>query len=357
MAAQVGVDVGSSAIKVVQLGGSGGKRTVEAMGLGVNPVGGWGETEAQKLSLAEAIRKTVGDAGIKLKRVRVALHEALVYTRVIDMPPLSEAELSSALSWEAEQYIPMPLSEVNLDWQILGSREMTDSDSKALKRRRMAVLLVAAPKKLIDKVVGVMQLAGLDPVGLETDMLALTRAVVPFDWFDEAHHKSAQGKPILVCHLGAAGTEIGVVEAGQPVFIFATATGGTGLTRAIAGGLKLDFAQAEQYKRTYGLLDDPLEGKIRQVLMEPMTMIVNELKRAMSFYVAHAQVAVPMKQLILSGGGAQLPGLGGYLAGQLNLEAMTANPTAKMSWNSQVRNRWVGIESVFSVAVGLALGE
>ena len=101
MAAQVGVDVGSSAIKVVQLGGSGGKRTVEAMGLGVNPVGGWGETEAQKLSLAEAIRKTVGDAGIKLKRVRVALHEALVYTRVIDMPPLSEAELSSALSWEA----------------------------------------------------------------------------------------------------------------------------------------------------------------------------------------------------------------------------------------------------------------
>src|SRR3989344_4821539 len=78
MAAQVGVDVGSSAIKVVQLGGSGGKRTVEAMGLGINPVGGWGETEAQSLQLAEAIRKTIGDAGVKLKRVRVALHEALV---------------------------------------------------------------------------------------------------------------------------------------------------------------------------------------------------------------------------------------------------------------------------------------
>ncbi len=335
MAAQVGVDVGSSAIKVVQWG--------ESAGMGVNPVGGWGETEAQKLSLAEAIRKTVGDAGIKVKRARVALHEALVYTRVIDMPPLSEAELASALSWEAEQYIPVPLSEVNLDWQILGSKEMAD------KRRKMAVLLVAAPKKLIDKVVGVMQLAGLDSVGLETDMLALTRAVVPLD--------SAQGKPILVCHLGAAGTEIGVIEAGQPVFIFATATGGTGLTRAIAGGLKLDFAQAEQYKRTYGLLDDPLEGKIKQGLVEPVTMIVNELKRAMSFYVAHAQVAVPMKQLILSGGGAQLPGLGGYLAGQLNLEAVTANPMAGMSWGSQVRNRFAGIESVFSVAAGLALGE
>lgn len=333
MAAQVGVDVGSSAIKVIQWG--------ESAGMGVNPVGGWGETEPDSLSLAEAIRKTVGDAGIGVKRARVALHEALVYTRVIDMPPLSEAELSSALSWEAEQYIPVPLSEVNLDWQILGSKDMPD------KRRKMAVLLVAAPKKLIDKVVGVMQLAGLDPVGLETDMLALTRALV----------SPASTGPILICHLGAAGTEIGVIEAGQPVFVFATATGGTALTRAIAAGLKLEFAQAEQYKRTYGLLDDQLEGKIKQVLAEPVTMIVNELKRAMSFYVAHASVAVPMKQLILSGGGAQLPGLGGYLAGQLNLEAVTANPMARMSWGSQVRNRFAGIESVFSVAAGLALGE
>lgn len=331
MAAQVGVDVGSSAIKVIQWG--------ESAGMGVNPVGSWGETEKDSLSLAEAIRKTVGDAGIKVKRARVALHEALVYTRVIDMPPLSEAELSSALSWEAEQYIPVPLSEVNLDWQILGSKEMVD------KRRKMAVLLVAAPKVLIDKVVGVMQLAGLEPVGLETDMLALIRAAPPM------------AGPILLCHLGAVGTEIGVIEAGKPVFVFATATGGVALTRAIAGSLKLEFAQAEQYKRTYGLLDDQLEGKIKQVLTEPVTMIVNELKRAMSFYVAHAQIAVPMKQLILSGGGAQLPGLGGYLAGQLNLEAVTANPMAGMSWNSQVRNRFVGIESVFSVAAGLALGE
>src|SRR3989344_998382 len=346
MAAQVGVDVGSSAIKVVQLGGSGGKRTVEAMGLGINPVGGWGETEAQSLQLAEAIRKTIGDAGVKLKRVRVALHEALVYTRVIDMPPLSEAELASALSWEAEQYVPVPLSEVNLDWQILGSREMADSDSKVLKRRKMAVLLVAAPKVLIDKVVAVAQLAGLEPVGLETDILALTRAVVP----------PAIPGPMLVCHLGAAGTEIGVMEAGQPVFIFAAATGGVALTRAIATGLKLEFAQAEQYKRTYGLLDDQLEGKIKQALVEPMTVIVNELKRAMSFYVAHAEGVVPVKQLVLSGGGAQLPGVGGYLAGQLNLETVAANPVAGMNWGSQVRNRWVGIESVFSVAVGLALG-
>jgi type IV pilus assembly protein PilM len=269
-----------------------------------------------------------------------------VYTRVIDMPPLSEAELASALSWEAEQYIPVPLSEVNLDWQILGSKEMPDSESRALKRRKMAVLLVAAPKKLIDKVVGVVQLAGLEPVGLETDLLALTRAVVP----------QAMTGPILVCHLGAVGTEIGVIEGGQPAFVLAAATGGVALTRAIGAGLKLDFAQAEQYKRTYGLLDDQLEGKIKQVLLEPMTVIVNELKRAMGFYVAHAQAAVPMKQLVLSGGGAQLPGLGGYLAGQLNLETVVANPLAGVSWSSQVRNRWAGIESVFSVAAGLAEG-
>ena len=104
MAAQFGLDIGASAIKVIQLSGGKGKYQVEAIGMGVNPVGNLATENKQELGMiAEGVRKTVIEAGIKLKKAKTALPESLVYTRVIELPPLSEAELASALSWEAAQ--------------------------------------------------------------------------------------------------------------------------------------------------------------------------------------------------------------------------------------------------------------
>lgn len=340
MAAQVGLDVGSASIKVIQVNKNGGKYLVEALGVGANPVGNTTTENPQERKLiAEAIRKTVMDAGIKLRQVRTALSESEVYSRVIEVPPLTEAELSSALGWEAEQYIPVPLKDVNLDWQILGK------SGDVNKTEKMLVLLVAAPKAVVAKMTELIQSAGLDPVVLETNILALSRAVVPV----------AEVNPILICNLGANGAEIGVVERGRLMFVYAAATGGIALTRSLSQGLKLEFVQAEQYKRAYGMDERQLEGKIKEVLIPAMGVVVNELKKAIHFYVSRNQTT-GIKQLILAGGGAQLSGLGTYLANQLNMEVMVSNPLAGWDWNPAIKQRFEGIESVFAVAVGLAIG-
>ena len=328
MAAQFGLDIGSSAIKVVQLSGGKGKYRVEAMGLGVNPGG-------EPAQIAEAVRRVVMEAGIKTRQVKAALAEAQVYTRVIQVPPLSEAELASSLSWEAEQYVPIPLTEVNLDWQIMRRGE----------GQKMEVLLVAAPKRSVEWLVGVLQSAGLEPVGLETEILAAARALVPGE----------QVPPTLVCNLGATAANLAIVENGQVVFTYLAQSGGMALTRVISQSLGLELAQAEQYKRTYGIDETQLEGKISKAMMPILTALVMELRKAMNFYATRNQ-QVPLSRLVLAGGGAQLPGLSGFLAAQLGMEVVIGTPLAGFEFKEGLKQRWEGLESVFAVAVGLAMG-
>ena len=234
MAAQFGLDIGASAIKVIQLSGGKGKYQVEAIGMGVNPVGNLATENKQELGMiAEGVRKTVIEAGIKLKKVKTALPESLVYTRVIELPPLSEAELASALSWEAEQYIPIPLTEVNLDWQIV-NRPNKDSE-----RNKMEVLLVAAPKTVVAKWVGLVESAGLELTVMETEILAASRSLV------RPVNNNEPVLPTVVCHIGADGTDISIVENGKLAFAYALPTGGVSLTRLISQGLGLDPARRE----------------------------------------------------------------------------------------------------------------
>ncbi|MBI4035096.1 MAG: type IV pilus assembly protein PilM [Candidatus Chisholmbacteria bacterium] len=339
MAARVGVDVGSAAIKVMAVSGSFPKLEVEAIGMGINPVGNVGtDNEAEGKQIAEAIKRTMADAGIKERKVKAALPEWQVYTRVIEVPPLSEAELASALSWEAEQYIPVPLAEVNLDWQILRRPATSQSDEK------MEVLLVAAPKQIVDRRVGWLLWAGLEPVGLETEIVAGSRVVVRGD---EA--------PTLVCNLGAVGTTVSIIEAGKLVFAYALTSGGIALTRAIAQGLGLEFAQAEQYKRTYGVDEAQLEGKQVQAMEPVLGALVTELRKGINFYAGRRKEG--LKRLILTGGGAQMPGLVMYLANRLTLEVVVGNPMVGWSWDAGVKQRFEGLESVFVVAAGLTAGD
>ena len=342
MPAYFGLDIGSSAIKAVQISGSKGKYQVEGIGLGVNPVGNMlTEAPTEMGVMAEAVRKVVSEAGIKLKRAWAALPEAQVYTRVIELPPLSEAELANALSWEAEQYVPVPLTEVNLDWEIIRRPE------KAGTVEKMEVLLVAAPKLAVDRIVGLLQSAGLEPVGVETEILAMTKAAVSGGGIES-------GVPTLLCHMGASGTNLAIVEFGKLIFAYHLATGGVALTRAISQALGLEFVQAEEYKRTYGMDESQLEGKIKQALVSTLGAVVVELRKAMSFY-ATRNPNLRIKRVLVSGGGAQLPGLGGYLTGELNIEVVVANPLAGMGWRSGITTKFEGLESVFAVATGLAM--
>lgn len=338
MARLVGLDIGSTTIKVVELEQNGRNSKLTAVGLSAAPPKGLSsEASFDQLALSDAIKKTCADAKISVKTVNVALPESLIFTRVIEMPVLSEKELASAIRWEAEQYVPLPLSKVILDYQVMQSMQGTGG--------RMHVFLVAAPKTLVAKYQKVIADAGLILSSIETEVAALNRALVT---------DSATVPVTLVVSIGAERTNVFVSKGANILLAYVIPTGGKALTRAIAADLNIDPTQAEEYKKTYGLEKDVLSGKIGNTVKPVLDNLTMELKRAMSFYQTKNVQAEPIRLVVLVGGSAKLPGLVVYLAGNLGVEMQIGDPWQKVSDRQKLTNLPYD-PIIFTQAVGLAL--
>lgn len=338
MNSSLGLDIGSHAIKLVELGFSG--NTVEMMAAGSLPMppNALSSTVAADTeALAQAVKRLMKETGAKSKEVYIALPESNVFTRVLEVPALSARELTSAIQWEAEQYIPLPLDQVNLDYTIL-------RDAKATGTNKMEVLLVAAPKTLLEKYLHILELAEVTGVAAETEIIATSRALT---------RSMPNIHSVMLVSLGAGTTDIAILRNGALTFVRSFSAGGDALTRAIAQNFDFNMTQAEEFKRTYGVQADKLEGKIA-VAVKPITdTIVTELKRALVFYQEkykedHVQI------IVLSGGTARLPGMLVFLATSLGTEVQLANPWAGITRSSRF-NVLTSEGPNFCVAVGLAL--
>jgi type IV pilus assembly protein PilM len=287
-------------------------------------------------TVAAAITRLLKDTGAKGRNVQIALPESRVFTRVIEVPALTDRELASAIKWEAEQYIPLPLDQVNLDYTVL-------RDAKATGTNKMDILLVAAPKLLLDKYLSILEFAQLSATRAETEIIASARAL---------GRSLPNAKGVLIIALGAQTTDLAILRSGILFFTRSMAAGGDAITRAIAQGLEFTVIQAEEYKRTYGLQSDKLEGKIVGATKPVMDSIIAETRRALAFY--QERYKDPIQAVVLSGGSARLPGMVTYLAGTLGLEVQLGNPWVGITRDARF-NVLTPEGPNFSVAVGLAL--
>lgn len=342
MAAQnfFGLDIGTHSIKAVELRRGGVKPALVAAGIVNTPTKSLiSESPEDHEIIADAIRKLREEARISTDKVVAALPESQTFTRVVDLPNLTENEVSSAIKWEAEQYVPVPLTEVQMDWQILSRPPSASKDEK------MEVLLVAAPKILIEKYLKVLKLAQLTPIALETEITAVSRSLVP---------PSESSPTTLIISIGASTTDICVVRFGQISFTRSIATGGAALARAVAQDLGFEMDQAEEYKKTYGLDANQLEGKVMQAIKPIFDMIVNEIRRALAYYAGkHPNDSV--KRAVLAGGTAKLPGIVVYLANSLGIEIQLGNPWVSVDLPAGQQDKLVDSGPMYAVAVGLAL--
>ena len=252
------------------------------------------------------------------------------------MPQLSDQELSAALRWEMEQYIPMPIDQVRTDWQVLNHQVSAES-------KTMSVLLVAAPINTITKYDSILTLAGLTAANVETEIISVHRALRPI----------VSTEPNVIVHLGAMATDIAIVKDGLLNTVFSIGVGGLAITRAIALDLGIDMKQADDYKKAYGLTKDTFQGKVGKSLFPIMESIVGDIKKAMlSFRQKYPNDDI--KQVVLSGGNAMLPGLDVFLTNSLNVQVVLGN-----CWSinniSNVPDSIKGDFNRFNVAVGLAL--
>lgn len=336
-----GLDIGSTSIKAVELKKAGSGFSLVAVGMVSAPPKGM-NSEAQKdlEEVAVAIKKLIAEAKFTTKYVNICLPESQVFTQILEMPSLSDSELTSAIQWEAEQVIPLPLADVSYDFQVLSRPE------KAGPGEKMRVLLVAAPKSLIEKYLKVLTMAGLNAIYLESEILALSRTFANAD----------SGLPTLLIHIGALTTNLAILRNNVMVLTRSLPTGGRALARAVVQTLGLEESQAEEYKKTYGLEEEKLEGKVMAAIKPIFDTVVSEMKRIISFD-QEKNPETPLKRAILSGGTARLPGICTYLTQNLGLEVQIGNPWQNITKDARFTAELDENVAVFATAVGLAMKE
>lgn len=334
-----GLDLGTSLIKAVQL--KRGRERIILTGAGsisTPPKGLISDSPLDQEAVARATKKLLAEAKVSTKNVNAALPDSKVFSRVIGLPLLTEGELKGALKWEAEQYIPFPLEEVNLDFSILERDE---------KEKKMQVLIVAAPKRLVNKYTEVLKLAGLTPLSLETEIIAVSRAIST---------QLSQEKTVMVVNLGSTATTFSILKKGAFSYAGSISSGGRALARAIAEELGFDIEQAEEYKRTYGLEKEKLEGKILAATRPVMEKIIQEIRKASSFYQKR-NPSDRISSLILTGGTARLPGIVSYFTQNLGVETQIGNPWTNFEVDEKRFAHLLEDSVLFAAATGLALKE
>lgn len=331
----LGLDVGTYTFKAVA-GQPGSKVRVDRTAEAFNPLGiALPTDEATTEKLIQQLDAFFTDHKLPRNDVRVALPESAVSTKIISIPPLNDAELASAIGWQAEQHIPIPFEELSLEYQVLFRPPRGD------KTQHMRILLVGARKVLIERYVNLFLEIGIEPTVLETETLALIRAM----------QFTVEDPTTLVVNFGASTMNMSVVQAGELSFVYSHLNGGMLLSRAIEQQLGLDVKQAEQYKRTYGLDPSQFEGKLAQVLEPSMKIFVSEMQKAMQFFV-HQQPQDSVKRILLSGGSAQLKDVVQYITQLLGVEVLIAAPFAEATGQIPEVNH-----SAFSACMGLMMRE
>lgn len=343
MTAQIfGLDIGTSSIKIAEVKGNKSSRTLVALGsVATTGRGTLSEAESDQHELAQAVRTLVQEAKISTPFVVTSLPESQIFTRVIEMSSLTDSELSSAIKYEAEQYIPLPLTEVKLDYEVLSRPDAGNPDKK------MEVLLVAAPNVLINRYLKIIDMAGLKPHALETEITASSRALITASQFSPT---------TLILEIGATTTELSVIASKKIVFTRSIATGGLAFTRAVAQDLGFETDQAEEYKKTYGLDASQLEGKISTSIKPIFDVVTAEVRRALAYW-AGRRADDNIKRIIVTGGSAKMPGLVPYLTDATGLEAELGNPWEGLSWSPTLSSEFREEGPKFAIAVGLAQKE
>ncbi len=334
-----GLDIGSKTIKIVELEKEGPGFALSASGI----VGYSGITvdkmtdEKEMASLGQIIRKLHHEAGVTSNDVVISIPEPLVFTRTIKFPLLTDAEIASAVKWESEQYIPIPINEAVIQHTILMRNEKASPPE-------VLVLLVAAPRIIIEKYIKVVQFAGLNTVAVETELLALTRSLAPID------------RTVLLVDLGAGSTNIAVSKNGLLSFSRSIAIAGDAFTRAVVQGLGVTPEQAEEYKKTYGLTAVQLEGKIKGVLDPVLRLVVDEIKKAVSYYLSEEK-GEPPSALYVTGGTSATPDIITMLSKYVGMEVLAGNPFSKVRVDTATAQKLAPYAPLYAVAAGLAMRE
>lgn len=337
----VGLDIGSSAVKSAELrpirGGG-----FELVSLGMEELSPDCIVDGvilSKLPVSDAINGIFTQQGIKNTRINTSISGHSVIVKKISLPVQSDEDLAESISWEAEQYIPFDISDVNLDYQVLGENTGTGN---------LDILLVAVKKDKITDYTSVVKMAGKNPILMDVDAFALLNAY-------ELNYQPSSRNTVALLDIGASTMTIDIVCGTEFLFTRDVAVGGHQYTEFIQKEFNLNHTQAESLKRGEGVENiDPAD--VRRVIDSVTEIICLEIQKTYDFFKTTTTID-HIERMIVSGGAAHTPGLIETLAGRFEIPVEKFNSFKKISFNprrfpaSMIADRAPDL----AIAIGLAL--
>jgi type IV pilus assembly protein PilM len=338
----VGIDISASSVKVLELSKNGNQFRVERFAAEPVPQNAIVEhaiTEVEQV--AEVVQRAIKRSGTKLKNAAVAVASTHVITKLIKIPKgLGEHELNTQAEMEAEHYIPYPLDEVNLDYQVIPSGE-EDSQEDDL-------LMAACRKEIIDDYISVLEDAGMKPTIIDIETYAMENACSLI-----TEHMPGGGleKTIAVLDIGSTTTNINVLHNNQSVYTRDHSFGGRQLTEEIQRRYGLSFEEAGLAKKQGGLPDNYQTDVLRPF----MEALCQEGMRALQFFYSSTNFN-SVDQILLAGGCAQIAGIDELVAARIGVPTLVANPFTSMSLASRIKPQLISNDAAsLMITCGLAM--
>lgn len=331
-----GLDIGTTAIRLVELRGGGAvKNLVKYAYVPVDSKIVLSDAKSDQQKLAQIIKDLLGQAHMSTKNVAVGIPSQRVFTAVVDFDRLPQAELAKAIQYQADSLIPTPLDKSKIDWAVIG-----DSPKDKTK---VEVLLSSVENDFVEQRLDLLESIGLDVIAFEPDNLALTRALIAQD----------NPAPQMVLDIGSKSTDLVVTMNGAPRLTRSIPTGAEAIIRSAAQNLNIDEKQARQFVFKFGLGKDKLEGRIYDAIIGTVDILTGEIDKSIKFFQSR-YVDTNISRVIVTGGASALPEFPLYLANKFGIEVEIGNAWRNVAFAPERQNELLAVSNHFGVAAGLA---
>ncbi|MBI5101032.1 MAG: type IV pilus assembly protein PilM [Nitrospirae bacterium] len=336
----IGLDIGSSYIKIVKLKESKGGYELELFDIAQLPqeliVDG---SIIDSIRLVESIKELVKKTGTKTKDtvISVSGHSSVIIKR-ISLPEMSEEELQESIKFEAEQYVPFDIEDVDLDFQIIGPKE---------EPGQMDVILVAVKKDVINEYISVVKEAGLNPIIVDVDAFALENMY-------GANYQIDTDRNVALLNLGASTINMSILKGGVSVFTRDSSLGTNLHTEAIQRELNVSYENAEKLKRGESV-ENVSPEQVSSVIEAASGEILGEIARSLDYY-SSTTMHEEISEIILSGGGALIRNFAQMIAEKTGIQTSVAEPFRNIKIPKKIDSAYLGeVAPILGIAVGLAL--
>lgn len=339
----LGIDIGASVIKIVELTRHGEQEKLEnyaCVSILASEENSQRQIKKDSLLLSpreisEILNLMSKEAGVKTGQAFFAVSDLSTFFTTFSLPQMSKEEIEQAIQFEARRHVPLPLSEVTLGWKIIRGKLAN------VKKGEVEVLLVVVPNTAIDQYASVAEFSKLELLSLEAEVFGLARALA-----------REPNQTVALIDIGARSTTCSIVDNQALKVSHSFDTAGNSLTERIAASQSIDWETAEALKREQGLLRKKESGA-REIVLPIIDVIVSEIKKVVDGF--YQEEGKEIQQYILAGGTALLPGLREYLTGSLRKEVNFAQPFAKMAYPPILEETLNEIGPLFAIAAGMAL--